>query len=126
MLNSTRQRLLIISGILFLIISIWSFIISLLDRIPPINETTMTCLVTGASSGIGSEISREMVKRGWKVIGIARRLEKLKNLEHELGQAFIPYVCDVGQTDQIHLVCEQIKKRIYTNLIFFERRNRHH
>src|SRR5271170_85115 len=99
------------SAIILITIGILNFSISFLDRIPPINETTKTCIVTGASSGIGCDISREMVKRGWKVIGIARRLEKLNDLKHELGHDFIPYACDIGQQEQIHQVCDQIKEQ---------------
>ena len=35
-------------------------------------------VVTGSSSGIGSAISTELVKHGVIVVGIARRLDKLK------------------------------------------------
>ncbi|KKQ33549.1 MAG: Short chain dehydrogenase [candidate division TM6 bacterium GW2011_GWF2_37_49] len=85
----------------------------------PINQATKTCLVTGASSGIGKEIAREMVKRGWKVIGVARRNDKLKELEVELGQAFISYKCDVGSTTQIHEVSDEIKKQGLQPTLFF-------
>jgi len=64
-------------------------VFSLIDRRIPVNQTTKTCLVTGASSGIGREIAREMVKRDWTVIGVARGEEKLKELERELGNKFI-------------------------------------
>ena len=37
-------------------------------------------LVTGASSGIGEAISRELVQRGWSVVGIARSQCKLDNI----------------------------------------------
>ena len=53
-------------------------------------------LVTGASSGIGEALSRELVKRGWSVIGLARSLDKLTNIQNELGSAFTPVVCDVS------------------------------
>jgi short-subunit dehydrogenase len=93
--------------------------LSRLDR-QSINQATKTCLVTGASSGIGREISIEMVKRGWKVIGIARRAEKLKELESEFGaQVFIPFVCDVGNREQIHNVSDEIKKQQLKPTLFF-------
>ncbi len=89
------------------------------DCVPPINETTKTCLVTGASSGIGLEISREMIKRGWIVIGIARREEKLKNLSDQFGADFIPYVCDVSSDGQVVAVSDKIKNHGLKPTLFF-------
>ena len=94
-------------------------ILSLFDQSPAINQTSKTCLLTGASLGLGKHLAIEMVKRGWKVIGIARREEKLKEVEQELGTLFIPYVCDVSKPEQIHQVSEQIKQRQLKPTLFF-------
>jgi short-subunit dehydrogenase len=42
------------------------------------------CLVTGASSGIGAEMARELVRRGHQVILVARSEDKLEALAEEL------------------------------------------
>jgi hypothetical protein len=42
-------------------------------------------VVTGASSGIGAEIARELVRRGHQVILVARSADKLRTLADELG-----------------------------------------
>ena len=39
------------------------------------------CLVTGASSGIGKDISEELINNGYIVYAVARRVERLKELE---------------------------------------------
>ena len=46
-----------------------------------------TALVTGASSGIGEELARELARRGHGVTLVARREDKLTDLATELGRA---------------------------------------
>ena len=47
-------------------------------------------LVTGASSGIGEALTRELISKDWLVVGIARRVEKLNAIKNEMGSSFIP------------------------------------
>ena len=54
-----------------------------------------TALVTGASSGIGREIARDLSARGFRVILSARREERLRELAEELGDNTRVIVCDV-------------------------------
>jgi len=104
--------------LLLLTITTTYFVLNHFDK-QPINQSTKTCLITGASSGIGYELSRKMIKHGWKVIGIARREEKLKQIAQELGSQFIPYKCDVSIPAQIHEVSDAIKKQCLQPTLFF-------
>ena len=44
----------------------------------------MKALVTGASSGIGEEIAKELGKRGYDIILVARNEEKLKEVAKKI------------------------------------------
>ena len=83
-------------------------------------ETSKTCLITGASSGIGKYLAYEMVHRGWRVVAIARRRNKLDELAEVLGKSnLIPMVCDVSKFDQVKDASAEMKNNnIYPTLFF--------
>ncbi|KAK7576668.1 hypothetical protein V9T40_012954 [Parthenolecanium corni] len=65
-------------------------------------------VVTGASSGIGAGLSKELAKRGCIVIGLARRMDRLMSLSDEIKRhpeaykgEFYPMQCDI--TNEEHL-----------------------
>jgi short-subunit dehydrogenase len=53
----------------------------------PAPDPNATIVVTGASSGIGAELARELARRGHHVTLVARRRDRLEELARELGQA---------------------------------------
>ena len=48
----------------------------------------MIALVTGASSGIGRDIARELAKRKYNIIAVARNEDALKELKNELEKEY--------------------------------------
>lgn len=68
-----------------------------------------TAFVTGASAGFGKAICRALIADGYRVIGGARRADKLAALERELGEHFIPLNLDVTDPASLDAACESIR-----------------
>lgn len=62
----------------------------------------MLVLITGASVGFGQAMARVFVQHGHRVIGTARRQDKLLSLQAELGEGFLPLAFDVADPEQTH------------------------
>lgn len=54
-----------------------------------------TILITGATAGFGEAAARKFVAGGWRAIGTGRRGERLKSLQQDLGDAFLPLEIDM-------------------------------
>nr|WP_174505743.1 SDR family NAD(P)-dependent oxidoreductase [Acinetobacter sp. Marseille-Q1620] len=61
----------------------------------------MLVVVTGASTGFGYHISKILIEHGHQVIGIARRKEKLDEIQSEFKDQFYPLAIDMTNLDSI-------------------------
>jgi serine 3-dehydrogenase (NADP+) len=56
---------------------------------------TKMILITGATAGFGRAAAKRFVSGGWNVIGTGRRADRLRTLQEELGDAFLPLEIDM-------------------------------
>jgi len=54
-----------------------------------------TILITGATAGFGEAAARKFVAGGWRAVGTGRRGDRLRALQDELGDAFLPLEIDM-------------------------------
>lgn len=66
-------------------------------------------VVTGASSGIGEATARELARRGWKLVLLARRQERLERLAVELESEY--ELCDVSERGDVDRAAAAILAR---------------
>jgi len=67
------------------------------------DHTKKTALVTGASSGIGRELTRIFAREGYDIVITARREERLMTIKNKLEKEFdnsvFVYACDLSKSD---------------------------
>ena len=65
-----------------------------------------TILITGATAGFGRAAARRFIHGGWNVIGTGRRAERLRDLQEELGDAFLPLENDMRDRQSVESLAE--------------------
>lgn len=60
-----------------------------------------TILITGATAGFGEAAARKFIAGGWRAIGTGRRGDRLKALQEELGDAFLPLEVDMRDREAV-------------------------
>lgn len=79
----------------------------------PIPSTYRTALVTGASRGIGAEITRKLIGEGLTVYAVARTAEALDDIS-QLPRV-IPLICDITQTETLSPALEGLEIDVLVN-----------
>lgn len=69
----------------------------------------MKALITGASSGIGRDMARALAQRGYDLILVARRTQRLEELGRTLPVRVQTISLDLAQTGNCRALYEQVK-----------------
>ena len=77
------------------------------------NLKNRVAVITGASSGLGKQMSRAFANQGADLVILARRIERLEELKKELekgGSKVLAIKCDVTSTDDIENAAAMTEK----------------
>ena len=70
-------------------------------------------VITGASAGIGMQFARELAKRGYNLVLVARRRERMENLASELEKEYGSHchilVCDLSDRESCDILTEGLQ-----------------
>ena len=73
-----------------------------------------TILITGASTGIGREVARQLSRSDNRLILIARRRELLEELSSEIkgnGSKALVFQCDVSSADEVGKILKEVAEK---------------
>lgn len=68
-----------------------------------------TAIVTGASSGIGAEVARELARRSWRVAVVGRNPERTRDVARMIDG--VPFICDFDNLDDVRELADTLDKR---------------
>ncbi|MDO5330531.1 MAG: SDR family oxidoreductase [Bacillota bacterium] len=78
------------------------------------NYENQVVVITGASSGLGSQMAEGFAKQGADLVLLARRVEKLEKLAAELsklGVKVLPIGCDVTKVPDIEKAAKEVEEK---------------
>jgi serine 3-dehydrogenase len=67
---------------------------------------TKTILITGATAGFGRAAAKRFAHGGWNVIGTGRRGKRLRELQEELEDAFLPLEIDMRDREAVESLAQ--------------------
>lgn len=70
--------------------------------------TTKTWVITGASSGIGYQLTNQILEKGDSVIALVRRTDALKQLQQYFTNRLIVMFLDLTDVEQIEVVLSEV------------------
>ena len=73
---------------------------------------TRVAVITGASSGIGEALARELVAEGYRVALLARRLERIADLADELVNGAIAIQADVTDRESVVAAAARVQHEL--------------
>ena len=68
-------------------------------------------LVTGASSGIGRDMARELAQKGYNLILVARDKQRLEELKNEFKVEVTIFAIDLSNPENCKQLYEQVKNK---------------
>lgn len=77
----------------------------------------MLAIITGASSGIGRDIARELSRRGYDLILVARREERLRELQQDLKTNSDVFAADLTKESECQRLCDYVTDKKWISLL---------
>tara|TARA_B100001750_G_scaffold246590_1_gene269378 strand:+ start:1414 stop:2334 length:921 start_codon:yes stop_codon:yes gene_type:complete len=70
-----------------------------------------TYVVTGVNSGLGAESAKVLARRGARIVGTARTLDKARAACAAVGEDAIPVACELSDPESVRACVETVRER---------------